>query len=62
MIDNVISKLKGFRDNVDMEFEHWFNFDSKLAEEVNTVLSVARLAKSLSGFKPNVEDDGPLSY
>ena len=36
MIRNVISKLKGFSDNVNIEFEHWFNFAVKLGEEVNT--------------------------
>ena len=61
MIDNVISELKGFRNNVDIEFEHWFNFTVKLGEEVNTVPSVPRLAKSQSRFSPNVEDDGSLS-
>ena len=29
MIDNAVSDLKGFRDNVDIEFEHWFNFAVK---------------------------------
>ena len=29
---NVISELKGFRDNLDIEFEHWFNFAAKLGE------------------------------
>ena len=47
MIDDVISELKGFRENVDMEFEHWFNFAVKLG---NTVSSVPRLAKSWSRF------------
>ena len=46
MIENVISELKAFRDNVDIEFEHWFNFAVKLGEEVNTTLSVPRLAKA----------------
>ena len=62
MIDNVISKLKGFRDYVDIEFEHWFNFAVKVGEEVNVVPSVPRLAKSWSQFRPNVGNDGPLSY
>ena len=64
MIDNVISELKGFRDNIDMEFEHWFNFAVKLGEEVKTVYHppVPRLAKSWSWFRPNLEDDGPLSW
>ena len=34
MTDNVISKLKGFRDNVDIEFEQWLNFAVKLEDEV----------------------------
>ena len=29
MTNNVASKLKGFRDNIDIEFEHWFNFAVK---------------------------------
>ena len=62
MIANVISKLKGFRDNVDIEFEHWFNFAVKLGKEVNAVPSVPRLAKRWSRFGPNIVDDGPLSY
>ena len=41
---SVISEFKGFRDNLDIEFEHWFNFALKLGEEVNTVPSVQRLA------------------
>ena len=61
MIDNVISELKGFRDNVDIEFEHWFNFAVKLGE-VNTVPSIPRVTKSRSRFRPNVENDGSLSY
>ena len=36
MIRNVISELKDFSDNADIEFEHWFNFAVKLGEEVNT--------------------------
>ena len=39
MTDNVVSELKDFRDNVDIEFEHWFNFAVKLGEEVNTAPS-----------------------
>ena len=35
MIRNVISELKDFSDNADIEFEHWFNFAVKLGEEVN---------------------------
>ena len=62
MIDNVISELKGFRDNVQLEFEHWLNFPVKLGEEVNIVPSVPRLAKSRRRFRPNVKNDGPLSY
>ena len=59
MTDNAVSELKVFRDNwighrrirqirirqIDIEFEHWFNFAVKLGEEVNTVPSVPRLAK-----------------
>ena len=55
MIDNVISELKGFRDNVQLEFEHWLNFPVKLGEEVNIVPSVPRLAKSRRRFRPNVK-------
>ena len=62
MSDSVISDLKGFRHNVDIECEHWFNFAVKLGEEVNTVTSVPRLGKSWSRFRPNVGDDGPLSH
>ena len=62
MIDNVISKLKGFRNNADIEFEHWFNFTVKLGEEKNTVASVPRLTKIWSRFRPNFENDGSLSY
>ena len=47
MTDNVIFELKGFRDNVDIEFKNWFNFAVKLGE-VNTVPSVPRLAKHWS--------------
>ena len=61
-IDNVISELIGFRDNADKEFEHWFNLAARLGEEVSTVPAVPRLAKSWSRFKPNVENDGPLSH
>ena len=61
-IDNVISELRGFRDNVDIEFEHWFNLAVKLGEEVNTVPPVPRLAKSWNRFRSNVWNDGPLSH
>ena len=53
-IDSVISELKGFRGNVDIEFEHWFNFAVKLGEEVNTIPLVPILAKSWSRFRTNV--------
>ena len=62
MVDNVISELKSFRDNLDIEFEHWFNFAVKLGKEVNTIPSVPRLAKSWSQFRPNFKNDGSLSY
>ena len=62
MTDNVTSKLKDFRDNVNIEFEHWFNFAVKLGEEVSRVPSVQRLAKGWSRFRPNIENDGSLSY
>ena len=62
MIVNFISTLKGFRDNVGIAFEHWFNLAVKLGEEINTVPSVPRLAKIWSRFRPNIENDGPLSY
>ena len=48
MTDNVISKLKGFRDNVDIEFEQWLNFAVKLEDEVNTIPSAPMLAKGCS--------------
>ena len=48
MTDNVISELKGFRDNLDIELKNWFNFAVKLGEEVNTVPSVPRLVKRWS--------------
>ena len=60
MTDSLISELKGFRNNDDIESEHWFNYAVKLGEEVNTVPSVPRLAKSWSRFRPNVENDGSL--
>ena len=37
MIDNVISKLKGFRDIVDMEFEHWFKSKIKRSSKHSTI-------------------------
>ena len=46
MTDKFIFELKVFRDNVDIEFEHWFSFAVKLKEGVNTVPSVPRLGKS----------------
>ena len=46
MIDNVISELKVFRDNVGIEFDRWFNFTVNLGEGVNTVTSVPRLTKT----------------
>ena len=36
MIENIISELKDFRNNVDIKFEHKLNFTVKLGE-VNTV-------------------------
>ena len=62
MIFNVISKSKGFRDNVDTEFKHQFSLTVKLGEEVSTVSSVPRLAKRQSRFRPNLENDDLLSY
>ena len=62
MIDNVVSELNGFRDHVEIEFKHLFNFTVKLGEDVNTVPSVPRLTKSRSQFRPNVEIDSSLSY
>ena len=62
MIKNVISKFKVFRDNADKEFEYWFNLAVKLGEEVKTLPSVPRLAKSWIRFEPNVENDASLSY
>ena len=59
---NVIPELRGFRDNVDIEFEYWFNFHVKLGKELNTIPSVQRLGKCWSRFRPNMENDGPLSY
>ena len=46
MIDNVISELKVFRDNVDIEFERWFNSTVNLGGGVNTVPLVPRLTKT----------------
>ena len=54
-------RVLGFRDKIDIEFEHWPNFTVKL-REVNTVPSVPTLAKSCSLFGPNAENDGLLSY
>ena len=62
MTDNVTSKLKDFRDNINIEFEHWLNFAVKLGEEVSRVPSVQRLAKGWSRFRPSIEIDGSLSY
>ena len=51
-----------FRNNEDKEFKYWFNFAVKLGEEISTVSSVPRLATDLSWFRPNRENDDPLSY
>ena len=56
-IDNIISKLKDFTDNVDI----YFNFAVKLGEKENTIPSPPTLAKSSRRFRPNVENDGSLS-
>ena len=62
MTDNITSELKDFKNNVDIDFDHWFNFAVKFREEVNTVPSVLRLVKSWNRFRPNVENDDSLSY
>ena len=55
MTNNVMSELKDFRVNVDIEFEQWLNFAVKQEEEVNTAPSV--LAKRCSRFRLNVKND-----
>ena len=45
MIENVISELKGFREHVEIEFQHWFKV---ILREVNAVPSVPRLTKNWS--------------
>ena len=57
IIDSVMSVLKGFRENIDLEFNNSSNFVLKLAEEVGRTPPVPKLAKCWSRFRPNVDND-----
>ena len=57
-----MSVLKGFRENIDLEFNNSSNFVLKLAEEVGRTPPVPKLAKCWSRFRPNVDNDSSQTY
>ena len=62
MTDRVLRELKNCRDDIDNEFQHWYDFDVRICQDVGTERGLPRLAKCWSRYNPNVENDGPISY
>ena len=57
MIDLFISNLKRYRQNIDKEFQAWYNLATTMAQTVDVQSCVPRPAKGCSRVRSNVEND-----
>ena len=54
MIDLFISNLKRYRQNIDKEFQAWYNLATTMAQTVDVQSCVPRPAKGCSRVRSNV--------
>ena len=45
MIDGVLRELKSYRDDIDYEFQHWYDFPVRIYKDVGVGSGLPRLAK-----------------
>ena len=57
MIDLFISNLKRYQQNIDKEFQVWYNLATTMAQPADVQSCVLRLAKGCSRVRSNVEND-----
>ena len=62
MIDSVLRELKNYRDDIHNKFQYWYDFSVRICKDVGIESGLPRLAKCWSRYRPNVENDGPISY
>ena len=62
MNDSVLRGFKNYRDDTDNEFQHWYDFAVRICKDVGIEPGLPRLAKCWSRYRPNVENDGTISY
>ena len=62
MIDSVLRELRNYRDDIHNKFQHWYDFSVRICKDVGIESGLPRLAKCWSRYRPNVENDGPISY
>ena len=61
-VDQVLTQLKSFRDNMDEVFEEWYDFAKNMGAKVGVEPSMPRIAPCWSRYRNNVCNDGPLDY
>ena len=62
MIESVLRQLKNYRDDIDNEFQHWYDFPVRICKDIGTEPDLPRLAKYWSRYRASVENDEPISY
>ena len=62
MNERVLRELKNYRDDIDNEFQYWYDFAVRICKAFSLELGLSRFAKCLSRYRPNVENDGAILY
>ena len=62
MIDSVLREWKNYRDDIDNEFQHWYDFAVRICKDVGIEPGLPRLAKCWSRYRPDIANDGLISY
>ena len=61
MIDDVIEHVQNLRDNIDTEFQHWYDDVKLLADDVGGREEMPRITR-VQRHRANVEAETPLLY
>ena len=54
MIDDVLMELKNYRDDIDYEFQHWYDFAVRIYNDVCIGSGLPRLAKCWIRYQRDV--------
>ena len=62
MIDKVITNIKYLRENIDHEFDHWYELAHKMVVAVGVQETKPRTAKYFSTYWDNIRSDDIKDY